>query len=576
MNFELPRCRVLVLDGHSKAAAEVVLALPSSCDIHVAVSGESCPAFASRRVTHRLHQPSEVDVLRVWIKARDDEFGYSMIVASTETSLLAAKSNDLPSTLRDKFVLSDEYSIDIALDKFKTIEVARGLGIKVPQTTLVRTVSQRPSAPKFPVVVKPLHSKVESRGLINSFAARICADVAELDSAYAALLAQTPVVEQEYFCGRGMGVEALFDNGRLCWLFGHERIHELPIRGGASTYRRSIELFPAVRDAAVRILEHLRWHGVAMVEFKVDSSGDYRLIEINPRLWGSLPLAVAAGVNFPFGLLNLALGREVGKQPSYRRGQYCRDIVEDLTWYPLALRGRRDPLAVRKITFGDLFGLLRPLVGRERWDLFRWREPSIWLAATASTLRKYWVRLLGRLRKLLVYLASRRNWHRLSSAWKCGDLTHVVVLCHGNICRSPVVERVLARDVAGLQVVSAGFHDVKGRVSPAKWVSTVERTLAIDLSDHRSRTVDAPVLEWADLIILMDTKNWTMLAEMFPDHLRKAVLLGSTAPGVFRMGGELADPYGKDDLAMLDIARRLGASATKLIRQIVSSPPGTN
>src|SRR6185312_9651469 len=75
----------------------------------------------------------------------------------------------------------------------------------------------------------------------------------------------------------------------------HERIHALPVTGGASTYRRSIEPPEALLRATDTLLSHLRWHGVAMVEFKVAPDGDFRLMEINPRLWGSLPLAVAAG-----------------------------------------------------------------------------------------------------------------------------------------------------------------------------------------------------------------------------------------------------------------------------------------
>ena len=50
----------------------------------------------------------------------------------------------------------------------------------------------------------------------------------------------------------------------------------------------------------------LRYTGVAMVEFKVNAkTGEFVLIEINGRFWGSLPLAVAAGANFPLWLYQM-------------------------------------------------------------------------------------------------------------------------------------------------------------------------------------------------------------------------------------------------------------------------------
>ena len=48
------------------------------------------------------------------------------------------------------------------------------------------------------------------------------------------------------------------------------------------------------------LLDELNWHGVAMVEFKVTEDGTPYLMEINTRFWGSLQLAIDAGVDFPY------------------------------------------------------------------------------------------------------------------------------------------------------------------------------------------------------------------------------------------------------------------------------------
>lgn len=386
------RRKVLVLDGHSKAAAQVVLALPSTCAVDVAASDPHCLSFASRRVARRLQQPEAAEALRAWLATRDGEIDYDLIVPSTERSLVALKSQDLPPRLRAKLVIPEESSIDVALDKHESSAVAQRLGIKVPRSTLVRALDELPEHPTYPLAIKPINSKVLVEGTLRTLAVRICATGAERIQAHRKLLQHTAVVEQEYFRGRGFGVEALFEHGTPRWLFAHERIHEFPLTGGGSTYRRAVAAPDAIIVASVLLLRHLRWHGVAMVEFKVADDGDYRLMEINPRLWGSLPLAVAAGVNFPLGLLQIACGERLDPQPCYRRGFYMRDAAADLRWFMHAGRARWQgrALSVKSITAGDFAGLLRPLLGQERWDLFRWREPELWFELSRRSLERSW------------------------------------------------------------------------------------------------------------------------------------------------------------------------------------------
>jgi predicted ATP-grasp superfamily ATP-dependent carboligase len=88
---------------------------------------------------------------------------------------------------------------------------------------------------------------------------------------------------------------------------------EYPISGGASTSREPWDcdghpLTIAISD----LLTRLDWHGVVMFEFKEIISSEnqlsYRFLEANPRFWGSVPLAIANGVNFPVLLCRSALG----------------------------------------------------------------------------------------------------------------------------------------------------------------------------------------------------------------------------------------------------------------------------
>ena len=108
------------------------------------------------------------------------------------------------------------------------------------------------------------------------------------------------VVLQEYFSGEGVGVEVIAKPGEVQYAFQHRRLHEVPLTGGGSSLRVVRRWRPTCWKPPRKLLRAIGWHGVAMVEFKHNpDTGAFRLIEINGRFWGSLPLAVAAGADFP-------------------------------------------------------------------------------------------------------------------------------------------------------------------------------------------------------------------------------------------------------------------------------------
>ena len=140
--------------------------------------------------------------------------------------------------------------------------------------------------------------------------------------------------------GEALGVSLLFNkDAEPRALFVHKRLREYPLNGGPSTLRESV-LRPEAAELGVRLLRALRWYGVAMVEFKVDPrDGVPKLMEVNPKLWGSLSLAIASGVDFPALLYRLATEGDVPPVPDYRVGVRCRFLLAD-TLHFLANPGR--------------------------------------------------------------------------------------------------------------------------------------------------------------------------------------------------------------------------------------------
>jgi len=112
----------------------------------------------------------------------------------------------------------------------------------------------------------------------------------------------------------------LVDGERVVAAFAHRRIREKPLEGGVSVYRESIALEPDLATRSARLLGDVGWRGAAMIELRRSPEGKVVVMEVNGRLWGSLQLAIDAGVDFPSLLVALFLGHSVSPVNSYRVG----------------------------------------------------------------------------------------------------------------------------------------------------------------------------------------------------------------------------------------------------------------
>lgn len=136
-------------------------------------------------------------------------------------------------------------------------------------------------------------------------------------------------IAQQYVEGAGYGVSVLYNHGRIRASFTHKRLREKTSTGGISTLRIGA-VAPTVEAHAHRLLESVAFHGVAMVEFKHDErTNESWLLEVNPRFWGSLALAVQSGVDFPYLLYRMATDGDVEPVTTYRPGRVVRWLLGD-------------------------------------------------------------------------------------------------------------------------------------------------------------------------------------------------------------------------------------------------------
>lgn len=204
----------------------------------------------------------------------------------------------------------------LAEDKERTLALAAQLGLSAPTSLAAGSWEEAEKALHeigLPLVVK-LREEAHYAPAERFAIAR---DAATFRLAFRRLAArQSRPLVQRYVPGSGAGVALLAHEGRVCALFAHRRRREQTSDGGPSTWCEAVRS-PLLDDAAHRFAEATGWTGLAMLEFRVpEAGGAPELLEINPRFWGSMPLAIACGVDFPYLAFELA-----------RRGRFDGPVV---------------------------------------------------------------------------------------------------------------------------------------------------------------------------------------------------------------------------------------------------------
>ena len=325
---------VLVTDGRSRASLAIVRSLGRR-GIRV-TSGEafSCTSFYSKYAT-RLFYPDpdkhpELYMQKISEIVKEGDFDVVMPVRDSATLLLSKHKKQLSRFTR--VPIADYDTLIKGRDKSRTLKIAIDNDIPCPQTCFIdnnNDLREIINELRFPVVIKP-HKSSGSRGI------KYVQSPEELGHVYDDVrnLYGEAMIQEFIPQGGAYGVSMLFNHGEPRAMFTHKRLREYPSSGGPSTLRESVK-FPEMEKYATTLLKALDWHGVAMVEFRVDPrDGKPKLMEINPRFWGSLQLAIYSGVDFPYLLYKMAMDGDVEPIFEYKTGMKARWLLlGDILWF---------------------------------------------------------------------------------------------------------------------------------------------------------------------------------------------------------------------------------------------------
>lgn len=330
--------KVLILDGNARSALAATRSLGKR-GVYVVVGGETRRTLsgASKYCRESLTYPPPGENPEAFISTIVSECaqrGISVIFPMTDlsTSTILRYRQRLR---QFKLPYAEFTAFEALTDKYRLFKLAEQLKVSIPKTHFVTDLSLLDEiypTVGFPAVLKPHRSMIYSNKRWITSSVHYANSARELKETVARYeyLNQHPFLIQEYIAGKAQGIFALYDHGRPMAFFAHCRVRENPPSGGVSVLSESIPINPEQQKMAQSILESVGWHGVAMVEFKVAADGTPYLMEVNCRFWGSLQLAIDAGMDFPWLLFQLATGKSLDEVNAYSLGVRWRWWLGDL------------------------------------------------------------------------------------------------------------------------------------------------------------------------------------------------------------------------------------------------------
>jgi predicted ATP-grasp superfamily ATP-dependent carboligase len=324
---------ILVTDGNTRAALAIVKSLGRK-NHTVIVGNEKQPSLASssKYCSGSFVYPNPAKDTDRFISALlkvIKEKKIDVVLPVTDITTLSVSENKRALEDCCKVPFADYKKIDFVSNKYEAIRTAQSLDIPVPKTFFLMSPDQIHSLPEdipYPVVIKPSRSRIRSGNRWISTNVTYANTLQELKTIILGKdITEFPLLLQERIYGPGIGIFVCYQHGRLVAIFSHRRIREKPPSGGVSVLRESIPPSPLARQFSETFFDHIKWHGVAMAEFKLDHRDNIpKLMEINGRFWGSLQLAIDAGMDFPLILLRTIQNDQLEPVIDYKLGVRTR------------------------------------------------------------------------------------------------------------------------------------------------------------------------------------------------------------------------------------------------------------
>ncbi len=328
---------VFVTDAQMRSSLAVIRSLGKN-GLNVTAGEETkfATGFFSKYCNHSLVYPSpkrhKNEFVEYMLNILDKK-EYSVVFPVADACLLPLIEHENEISECSILALPTRQTFMKAFDKGHTLKIAMENGIPCPKTYFINELHEQENIKnelEYPIIIKPRISS-GSRGV------ELCKSQDEFVTKFKRVFTEYgPLLIQEYIpFGEEIGVYALFNfHSEPRAVTVQKRIRSYPISGGPSTLRKTIKNDEAIK-IAFKLLKILKWVGVAMVEFRVDPRDNMpKLMEVNPRFWGSLQLSILGGVDFPYLLFKMLTEGDIEPNMNYKENVECRWLLPgDILWF---------------------------------------------------------------------------------------------------------------------------------------------------------------------------------------------------------------------------------------------------
>jgi predicted ATP-grasp superfamily ATP-dependent carboligase len=308
-------CRVVVTDVHDRAGFGTCRSLSSAGFLVAGVASERpAPGHWSRSCSERFNLVDpRVDPVRYVeeLESIVSRGRYAVLVPGSDASLLAVSERRGALESHVRLGLPPDEVVRRALDKRTLLAAAAEAGIACPETVVCSTRRAAFDAARelgFPVIVKPRSTVFRDRGTFAQVGSLRADDRAALE--FSAGVVGRPFLLQRAERGDQYSVGGVIAEGKLIATAVSRYIRTWPVTSGRAAFSETVTPPKGLIDRVERLAADIGWQGIFEVELIRRADGTFAAIDINPRLYGSIVLAHAAGAPIPALWCDWLLGRK--------------------------------------------------------------------------------------------------------------------------------------------------------------------------------------------------------------------------------------------------------------------------
>jgi predicted ATP-grasp superfamily ATP-dependent carboligase len=371
--IQVPVLDVLLLDAEHRQSLATLRSLTRRGLRVGAVACESdywwAPATRSRLCAFDSSVPDLADDATTYVAGvlrLLDERPARMLLPASDGAIQALRLKRPEIERRTALPLAKEAALDIAISKARTLELAAELGLSVPHSLAIEEEADLASALAqvgLPAVLKPSESWVERDGKGVRLSPNVVQSMDEAREVFEHVLEEGGrALVQPFLPGQREAVTIFYAEGQVWARMAQRSFREWPVLGGASVLCETIPLLPDITADAERLVRAMDLEGCSMVEFRRDRKGRAVLMEVNPRMGGSVALAIASGVNFPGLLYDWKVNSSLSYVTDYQVGKRLRWLAGDVWNLKCAfeMQGHPDIPSPLKVTATFLGDFVRP------------------------------------------------------------------------------------------------------------------------------------------------------------------------------------------------------------------------